>query len=117
TTMKLDRNLNADGRGKYGLVLNRKIKEIEEKYGTAAGTAGFAVREALKTLASFGVTDWGDTTETEFFLIRLKDTYAGGALHTYASYAVRDGQVEYGREAMEMAKRSGEFHPNCKKPD
>ncbi|WP_210192245.1 hypothetical protein, partial [Bradyrhizobium japonicum] len=44
--MKLDRNLNDDGRGKYGLILNRRVKHIEETYGTADGSAGFAVRRA-----------------------------------------------------------------------
>lgn len=112
--MKLDRNMNADGRGKYGLLLTRKLdaaKDVHSPQGL------MEIEHAIKVLETAGILDWGDKPETEFFLIRLKDKYAGGALHTYASYAVRDDEVEYGRDVMEMAKRSGEFHPNCKKPD
>lgn len=104
--MKLDRNINADGLGKYALLKLRNLRRGDP-----------AVDAALRTLDEAGVLDWGNTVDSEFFVIRLKDKYAAAALHTYAHHAVRDGEVEYGQEIMEMAKRSGEWHPNCKKPD
>ncbi|MCK1577889.1 hypothetical protein [Bradyrhizobium sp. 174] len=125
--MKLDRNINSTGRGKYGLVNNRKLLEIivPPRVDGESNDASMVklrrerqVRDAIDLLESLGILDWGLAgTDSEFFVIKLRDAYAGGALHTYASYAVRDGQVEYGRDVMELAKRSGESHPNCKKPD
>ncbi|MFK4725381.1 hypothetical protein ABIE89_006481 [Bradyrhizobium niftali] len=125
--MKLDRNINGTGRGKYGLVNNRKLLEVisparaegdDNDASMVKLRLAFRVRDAIELLEEAGILDWGVAgTEGEFFVIKLRDAYAGGALHTYASYAVRDGQVEYGRDVMELAKRSGEFHPNCKKPD
>lgn len=107
--MKLDRNINGNGLGKYTLI---KWRSYDPKAECSA-----AIDAALRTLDEAGMLDIGNTPETEFFVIRLKDKYAGGALHTYASYAVADGEVEYGQDVMAMAKRSGEWHPNCKKPD
>jgi len=124
--MKLDRNINGDGRGKYGLVNNRElIKRADEAkaYAASGGAPTESELEAMKIvnavsfLEAMGVIDWGTESSNEFFVIKLKDKYAGGALHTYAGYAVRDGEIEYGQEVMALARRSGEFHPNCKKPD
>ena len=125
--MKLDRNINGTGRGKYGLIKTRTLMDVimtvrEEGDDNDASMVklklAMKVRSAIELLEEAGILDWGLAgTESAFFVIKLKDAYAGGALHTYASYAVRDGQVEYGRDVMDLAKRSGEFHPNCKKPD
>lgn len=111
--MKLDRNINADGRGKYGLIKNRRLEEIMAGRDVDA----MDVRDAIEVLERAGIIDWGSTPGTEFFAIRIKDKYAGGALTTYAQYAIRDGEVEYGQEIMQMAKRAAEFSPHCKKPD
>lgn len=114
--MKLDRNINPNGRGKYALLKLRRLAEFD-KPGTPEHMHRESIRHAMKLLETHGILDWGNATDSEFMLIRLKDKYAAGALYTYASYAISDGEVEYGQEIMEMAKRSGEWHPNCKKPD
>lgn len=80
--MKLDRNLNASGIGKYALIEIRKLTEfqksevirsvkIEQLEGGAmlAGVPGEAI-----TLVSSG----------QFFVIKLKDRFAARALHAYA---------------------------------
>ena len=86
--MKLDRNINQDGKGKYAL-LNLRTNKIE----------------------------WGNLyDEDEFFVIKLKDKYARAALTAYANAAWHDDE-EWFNEIMELAKRSGRDHPNCKKPD
>jgi hypothetical protein len=85
--MKLDRNVNDDGKGKYSLINNRT-----------------------------GETQHGDTPEDEFFVIKLKDKYAQAALVSYANAAAQD-DTEYANEVMEMATRSGPAHPLCKMPD
>lgn len=113
--MKLDRNTSADHRGKYALLKLRPLAEVNAKLSHGEQVT---VRDALQILSNLGVLEYGtEGTSGEFFAIMLKDKYAGGALHTYASYAVRDGEIEYGQDVMALAKRSGEFSPFCKKPD
>ena len=104
--MKLDRNLNPDGRGKYALLKLRNLRDGDT-----------AVDAALRTLDEAGILDWGNTRESEFFVIRLKDQYADDALFRYALSARMDGEGDYAREVEEMAMRAGVNHPNCKKPD
>jgi hypothetical protein len=102
--MKLDRNINPDGTGKYALVLMREFFKLSS-----------AEKQALYLLASAKVIDHGDTPNSEFFVIRLKDRYAAPALAAYALAASED-DPEYGSEIMELAKRAVK-HPSKKKPD
>lgn len=107
--MKLDRNINSNGRGKYALLLLRRLTEVADNA---------KVKHAIHVLESVGVIDWGITgTDKEFFLIRLKDKHAANALTAYASSADRDGDAEYASEILEMASRAGEASPFCKRPD
>jgi hypothetical protein len=59
--------------------------------------------------------DFGDTADSDFFVIRLKDKYAAPALAAYAMAAYRDDQ-EYGLQVLNLAKQAAE-HPNQKQPD
>ncbi len=103
--MKLDRNVNADGRGKYALVRLRTVEPDGKIWWM------------LKGLEMFGVLDWGDRGKPdEFFIIRLKDEYAQHALRAYAAAAMTD-DPEYANEVYELASRSGPASPFCKKPD
>jgi enamine deaminase RidA (YjgF/YER057c/UK114 family) len=111
--MKLDRNLNQNGRGKYGLILNRELVTLSQD---ASAPVAAAIRNAIAILETHGILDWGDTVDTEFFVVRLRDYYAPGALHGYAARAWADNR-EYAEEIAEMGARSGANHPNCKKPD
>lgn len=112
--MKLDRN-TVGAPGKYALIKVRRFQECK-----TPGTAGFLllpqILDALTVLESAGILDWCDTPETEAFVIRLKDKYAAAALAVYATGAA-DDDLEYGREMLELASRSGTNHPNCKRPD
>ena len=75
---------------------------------------------AIKTLEDAGVIDWGNVeTESEFFLIRLKDKYAYDALCGYQRAVERDHPLdrEYADEIGGMALRAGHNSPWCKKPD
>jgi len=102
--MRLDRNENADGKGKYTLVLLRKIER------------GGAAYHMLMALSEMGVIDWGERhSDSEFFLIRLKDKFAAPALHAYA-LAAQDEEPEFAKDVMAMAVRA-EHHPNKKTPD
>lgn len=89
--MKLDRNLNADGLGKYELK-NLRTGQV--------------------------VTDCGVGEEHEFFVIMLKDECAQAALYAYAQGAeFRLGDQEWADEVRELARRSGPASPFCKTPD
>lgn len=103
--MKLDRNVNEDGRGKYALLkLRRQAQAFPPECQAAA--------ELLK---KHQLLDFGDTPDTEFFVIRLKDKYAAWALLAYAFSAFDDDQ-EYANEVMELAEKA-ECHPNKRRPD
>jgi hypothetical protein len=102
--MKLDRNINPDGRGKYALLKLRNIKlsldaiqvQAEKSFG----------RDAL---------DLGTYPVTEFFVIKLKDKYAGPALRAYAEAARADDE-EYAAEIDALAQSSDRWSPK-QKPD
>ena len=86
--MKLDRNENPDGKGKYAL-LNLRTDRIE----------------------------WGWMgTHDEFFVIKLRDKHAPAALKAYAESIIHDDQ-EFAEEVMELAMRAGTNNPYCKEPD
>lgn len=114
--MKMDRNVNDDGIGKYLVVNLRKLNELAGNPSTFERWTP-AVQQALDTLQAVGVLEWGRTGEPdEFFLIKLKDVNAAPALSAYAESAwVRDS--EWAEEVYELAARSGVNHPHCKAPD
>ena len=101
--MKLDRNITNPRRGKYALI---KLREagvfIESDYP-----------RNLKIPAA--IIDFGDTEDSDFFVIRLKDKYAGPALQAYAEAAHLD-DPEYALEIYELALKARN-HPNKHIPD
>ena len=99
--MKLDRNLNASKRGKYALIKLRGPGHM-----TAHG-------EQITVTSS--MVDFGDTEDSDFFVIRLKDKNAAPALAAYAMAAYEDDQ-EYGLEVLNLAKKAAE-HPGKRRPD
>lgn len=135
--MKLDRNGNGTGRGKYALIKTRRIVEIEKagndavaqinsgvrdeliKADRAAITLDIDVSQAISTLEAAGVLEWGEPgTEGEFFVIKLRDQHARAALWAYADDIGADlADVEYRKDIRELAFRAGPDSPFCKKPD
>ena len=65
--MKLDRNINPNGRGKYALL---KLRELDkDRDGKTLGEAPEIIG-ALAVLEHAGILDWGmQGTESEFFVI------------------------------------------------
>lgn len=83
--MKLDRNINKDGRGKYALV---NIRELD---GFAADSK---VREAFEILRKHGVVTLGNESPgDQFFVMKYKDVFTAPALFAYAR-AIRDHLLE-----------------------
>jgi hypothetical protein len=113
--MKLDRNLPSnEGRGKYALLLLRKLTAYEP----ADAFTSNPVMDAIALLDKEGLIDWGDLgSESEFFVMRLKDRHAEPGLRAYAQDAWLHGDEEWAREVVEMAGRAGPNHPACRLPD
>jgi hypothetical protein len=108
--VRLDRNINHSGKGKYALINLRKIPTNPSTPHELAA-AILANPEAVE----FGTVG----TPNEFWLIKLKDQYAANALFGYAAAVASDpdGDAQYYTEVMEMAHRSGPMHPLCNRPD
>jgi len=87
--MRLERNINADGFGKYSLVNHKKDGELEH------GMPG---------------------TKDEFFVIKLKDLHAKAALLAYAKSA-EFYDSEYAADIRDLAARAGRDNVWCKFPD
>lgn len=120
--MRLDRNINGDSGDKYALVNMRKVREMRMLAGaTKGGVIGEErdeLNRALKTLERFGVLDYGEQgTESEFFVIKLRDMYAQVGLNAYGEAAQIGGDPEYAEDIWEMARRAGPDSPFCKDPD
>lgn len=98
--MKLDRNINKDGRGKYALIKLRQTTVLFQGLGVEV------LRDAV---------DFGNTPVTDFFVIRLKDKFAAPALKAYAD-AARAEDPEYAAEIDELATLAAE-NPNKRMPD
>jgi len=112
--MRLDRNVGASGRGKYGIVSNRRLQELL-KPGPNADYLPQKIASAVKTLEDLGILDWGVTPDTEFFVIKLRDKNASHALLSYARAANID-DPEYANDVFALAQRAND-HPHMKKPD
>ncbi len=108
--MKLDRNINPSGKGKYAIVNMRKIE----------GNPCTPQELAAAILANPEAVEFGAVGDpNEFWLIKLKDQYAEGALNGYANSIRHDpkGDAEYESEVRKLAERSGPHHPLRKRPD
>lgn len=104
--MKLDRNTNTNRLGKYALLKLRELA-MEEKWVPE-------IYEAVDMLVDNEIVDFGNTQDTEFFVIRLKDKHAAAALEAYAISAQSE-DPEFSQEVMELAKMA-RAHPNKKSP-
>jgi len=109
--MKLDRNITNPRRGKYALI---KLREATlTPLNSTAGPDGKLVVNEYSVEAKH--VDFGDTEDSDFFVIRLKDKYAVKALLAYAAAAALD-DPEYANEIRELVLLAVN-HPNRKKPD
>lgn len=105
--MKLDRNINPTGKGKYALINMRKI-EGDPRTPQELAAAILANPECVE----FGAIG----TPDEFWLLKLKDEYADASLFAYAGKALPN-DPEFAAEVAAMANRSGPNSPFCKRPD
>lgn len=106
--MKLDRNINRNGVGKYALILLRNTATVSEQ------ESGH-VEAAINTLNHAGCLDYGEARDNEFFVIRLKDQNAEAALRAYAK-AAETHDPEWAHEVAALADKAAN-HPRKKRPD
>lgn len=104
--MKLDRNANPSGVGKYAII---KLRDVPVGYPKF--TEESSGNEFLTVPSS--CVDFGNTRDTEFFVIRLKDEYAAPALKAYAAACA---DPEFALEVHRLALIA-ESHPSKRKPD
>ena len=107
--MKLDRNITTPRRGKYALI---KLRGLNLPFPDCYYSGPQPQSDSIVPKAAI---DYGDTDDSDFFVIRLKDKYAGAALAAYANAAMQD-DPEYGREMMALAQKAIE-HPSKRRPD
>jgi hypothetical protein len=103
--MKLDRNLKPF-EGKYALIKLRELQMLRKNIRDCALTSVMVPTAAI---------DFGDTKDSDFFVIRLKDKYAYDALMAYSAAAAADGQMEWSEEVLELARLAA-THPNKQMP-
>lgn len=114
--MKLDRNINADGSGRYALIDLRKLRALLAGNSMSNSQKGL-VEDVVGMLNDAKVLNYGEVgSEHEFVPLMLKDINTEAALIAYANSA-DSHDVEFANEFREMAKRAGNHHPNCKIPD
>lgn len=108
--MKLDRNKNPDGRGKYALVQMRELGPDEsELLRTRAGD-----EEKMITLPASAFRTGAESPGDMFFVLKYKDRFAAAALFAYPNEVMRfargltqcqhrDELMEYGDEVLAEA--------------
>jgi hypothetical protein len=113
--MRLDRNENPEGTGKYALLKLRVLEAYRQQ--KAFGELPDNIASAIGVLDSIGALDWGYTySESEFFVIRLKDKHAYDALMAYAKSARKDDE-EWAADVADLGTRAGANSQFCKTPD
>lgn len=112
--MRLDRNDPINGGvGKYALLNLRKLATYSP--GIFEETD---ITKAIALLEKEGLIEWGKpNTEGEFFVIKLRDAFAEPALVMYANTAMMAGEKAYAQDVKDLADRSGQHSPFCKRPD
>jgi hypothetical protein len=111
--MKMDRNINADGSGKYVVVNMRKLRALRDTNEQMRPD----IIEALRVLSNAGALEWGSVgAEDEFFLVKLKDRHSLLAIQAYAD-SIRMSDPEFADEVYEMTMRAGPHSKFCKDPD
>lgn len=95
--MKLDRNINPKGHGKYALVNIRKLiphldqAERISSISTFAAAESAAITDAFKTLLKAKIISIGNETPgDQFFVMKYKDKFTSAGLRGYAEAIIKE---------------------------
>lgn len=81
--MKLDRNVNRDGSGKYALIKLREVAKFKANPDWAREAE--EIKEALSLLDRRGIIHWGNEGIGEnFFVMKYKDRFTAQGLGGYS---------------------------------
>lgn len=109
--MKLDRN--GETGGKYAVLNMRKVREII----ASEFSLNCPVKNAIYALEQAGLINYGEPeSESEFFVLMLKDCHSDAGLKAYA-FAARNTDPEYSDDVLHLARRAGMNSKFCKTPD
>ncbi len=110
--MKLDRNTNRGGRGKYALVNMRKlIPMLEREELKEVLPLHIQMQlDAFKVLLRNGIITLGNETPgDQFFVMKYKDKFTAAGLRGYAWEVRREADKEEGRIHPEASKSLLEY--------
>lgn len=80
--MILDRNINANGRGKYALILVRTLDGYRKEN---------PVWDAIKLLEKEGIIRWGnESPDKRFFVLGYGDKFTEDALRGYGAAVIKE---------------------------
>lgn len=101
--MNLDRNENKDGKGKYALILLRQLQPANP-HDIHALAQQVARKPDCIDLGNRG-------SDSEFFVLRLKDKYAADALEAYGQAILDDPKappelIPYANQVLAMSVRA-----------
>ncbi len=119
--MKLDRNKNTDGRGKYALIQMRELSFA--KSAQIYNNAGDPKEDI--TIPANAIRSGAESPGDQFFVLKYKDKFAADALFAYANSVLsharslptgdeQDSLMEYGGEMIDeanLALRAGNKIP------
>jgi hypothetical protein len=102
--MKLDRNTNRGGHGKYALVNMRKLIPLFEKEENGKLTTGeLAILQCFRALVMENVISCGNETPgDQFFVMKYKDKFTAQGLRGYAT-AIADELKDLTNKAERIA--------------
>lgn len=106
--MEMDRNSNSDGKGKYALVQMRKVPR-HVTWQSPDSIASAIIKD--NTILDYGLAG----SDSEFFVIRLKDKHAAKALLAYAK-SIEKEDKKFAMQVRNMALRAASMKSK-KKPD
>lgn len=124
--MKLDRNTNPDGRGKYALIQMRELKPEQASALCDVPTLPLGEYCTVK-IPTKAIRTGAESPGDQFFVIKYKDRFAAAALNAYARAVMeaaimleagnpeRESLIEYATEMAHealLAEKAG-----CKIPD
>lgn len=111
--MKLDRNINRGGRGKYALVNMRKIIPLMDELTEANRTTNpdkLPNNKELEILAAFDllvkegiITLGNETPGDQFFVMKYKDKFTAPGLQGYAHGAMAEANAQNSKSLHEYA--------------
>jgi len=88
--MRLDRNVNPDGTGKYALVKMREVNRLRNQSGQLPDD----VTKAFMVLESRNIMLYGDESDgDQFFVMKYKDKFTALALFAYARAAMEEAHT------------------------